>query len=194
MRIERPASIQPMPPNARRVFKGVVFDVYQWEQKLFDGTATVFEKIKRADTVVILPVTADKRIIMLDQEQPGRPPFTSFPAGRAEEGESPDAAALRELQEETGYVPAELDLWYAIQPTSKIDWAIFVFVARGCRPEAEQKLDGGEKIAMRLMSFEEVMAAMIDIYPFHDEMAIRFLRAKHDPEKMTELKNILGLA
>lgn len=193
MKIDRPASIQPMPPDAKHVFKGIVFDVYQWEHKLFDGTTATFEKVKRADTVVILPVTADKRIIMLDQEQPGRPPFTSFPAGRVEEGEAPDGAALRELQEETGYVPAELDLWYAIQPTSKIDWAIFVFVARGCRPEAEQKLDGGEKITMRLMSFEEIMATMTDVYPFNDEMALRFLKAKHDPAKMAELKKILGL-
>ena len=26
-----------IPNNAKRVFKGVIFDVYQWEQEVFDG-------------------------------------------------------------------------------------------------------------------------------------------------------------
>lgn len=46
MRIERPVSRQPIPDHAKCVFKGVIFDVYQWEQKLYNGTTTTFEKLK----------------------------------------------------------------------------------------------------------------------------------------------------
>ncbi len=53
MNIERPASKQPMPDHARRVFRGEVFDVYQWEQEMFDGSKAVFEKLIRQDTVII---------------------------------------------------------------------------------------------------------------------------------------------
>ncbi len=38
-----------IPPNAKRVFKGIIFDVYQWQQKMFDGSKETFEMLKRAN-------------------------------------------------------------------------------------------------------------------------------------------------
>ena len=71
MEIKRPKSKQPIPDNAKKVFGGVLFDVYQWEQELFDGTKTIFEKLKRPDTVVVFPVLDDGKILLTEQEQPG---------------------------------------------------------------------------------------------------------------------------
>jgi hypothetical protein len=82
VRIDRPKSKQPMPSAAKMVFKGVIFDVYQWEQKVFDGSYRTFEKIKRQDTVMILPVTNDKKIILTEQEQPGKGSFIGAAGGR----------------------------------------------------------------------------------------------------------------
>ncbi len=31
MKIERPQPKQPIPEHAKRVFRGVIFDVYQWD-------------------------------------------------------------------------------------------------------------------------------------------------------------------
>ncbi|MFZ2149837.1 MAG: hypothetical protein WAV15_01615 [Minisyncoccia bacterium] len=42
MEINRPEPNQPIPPDAKRVFRGVVFDVYHWEQELYDGARTIF--------------------------------------------------------------------------------------------------------------------------------------------------------
>ena len=117
---------QPIPPDAKKVFKGIIFDVYQWEQQLFDGTTATFEKLKRDDNAIVIPVTSDKKIITLEQEQPARLPFLSFPGGKVEDGEDPAAGAKRELREETGYTPQKLSLWYASQPVCKIDWAVSV--------------------------------------------------------------------
>lgn len=74
MKIERPKSLQPMPENAKRVFKGIIFDVYQWEQEMFDGGKETFEKLKRPNTVVVFPVFPDGRIMLTEQEQPGKAP------------------------------------------------------------------------------------------------------------------------
>ena len=46
--------LKPIPKDARCVFKGVIFEVWQWEQKMFDGSMATFERIKRPDTVVII--------------------------------------------------------------------------------------------------------------------------------------------
>ena len=104
MKIIRPKSKQPIPENAKKVFDGVIFDVYQWEQKMYDGSVAVFEKIKRLDTTVIVAIDENNNFIITHQEQPGRDkPFLSNPAGRIEGGENPLEGAKRELLEETGY-------------------------------------------------------------------------------------------
>src|SRR3989338_5132089 len=97
MEINRPKSKQPIPENAKKVFDGVLFDVYQWEQKLFDGTKTVFEKLKRPDTVVVFPVLDDGKIILTEQKQPGKELFIGATGGRIDDGEDILEAAKREL-------------------------------------------------------------------------------------------------
>ena len=70
MKIKRPVSNQPIPKHAKRVFKGVIFDVYQWKQKMYDGSFKTFEKIKRPDTVIVFPVLDNGKILLTKQSQP----------------------------------------------------------------------------------------------------------------------------
>ena len=46
-----------MPEHAKKVFSGVMFDVYQWEQEMYDGSTATFEKLTRPDTAQVIPVT-----------------------------------------------------------------------------------------------------------------------------------------
>ena len=133
MKITRPISKQPMPENAKLVFKGVVFDTYQWEIDGYDGSKKTFEKLKRPDTAMVVPVTEDGKIILGIQEQPNKPLFTGLIGGRFDEGEEPLEVAERELLEETGYKAKEWLLLDAVQPVSKIDWAVYTFIAKGVR-------------------------------------------------------------
>jgi len=104
MQITRPAPKVKIPKSAKNVFKGLIFDVYQWEQKLFDGSLATFERLKRVDTVNVIPVTRDRKIILLHQRQPGTALFTGFAGGRIDGNEGVAEAAERELLEETGPV------------------------------------------------------------------------------------------
>jgi hypothetical protein len=93
-----------LPKNAKKVFQGKIFDVYQWEQKMFDNSVEIFEKLKRADTVVAIAIKGDK-IIIQEQKQPDWTHLlVSLPGGRCERNELPLSAVKRELLEETGYV------------------------------------------------------------------------------------------
>ena len=103
MHIERPASKQPMPERAKLVFKGVLFDVYHWEQELFNGKFRTFEKLKRNDASVIIPVTDSGKVLVTYQEQSGRVPYTALPGGHLDQGEEPLDAAKREFTEEVGF-------------------------------------------------------------------------------------------
>ena len=69
-----------IPPKAKRVFHGVLHDVYQWKQKLFDGSSSTFEMIVRQPSTEII-ATIGNKIIILEQQQPGRKAYPSLPGG-----------------------------------------------------------------------------------------------------------------
>src|SRR3989338_296819 len=120
-----------LPPQAKKVFAGQIFDVYQWDQTLFDGTTAVFEMLKRPNSVEVIATSGDK-ILVAEEEQPGRPPFYTLVGGRQEVGEPPEDAGKRELLEESGCISHDWELYKEFQPTSKIDWTIYIYIARGC--------------------------------------------------------------
>ena len=188
--IVRPESEQPIPPYAKRVFKGVIFDVYQWEQEMFNGTKKTFERMRRPDTTVVIPVTPEGKIVVTEQEQPGMKLFIGVAGGRGELDEEPLQGAKRELLEETGYESDAWALWLSTQPVNKIDWAVYTFIARNARKVAEMQPDSGEKIALRLVSFEEFASLTEDARFAEPHIAREFAKAKSDPQKMVALREL----
>lgn len=184
---EKPSSL---PRGAKRVFQGKIFEVWQWEQKMFDGTTEVFEKIKRPDTVQVIPVIGDK-ILIQRQEQPTLNPFLSLAGGRVEKGEKPLDAAQRELKEESGYVSSNWFLWKKENPSTKIISTIYTYIAKDCHLEAEQTLDSGEKIESLLLNFDEFLALSDnDLFRNRDIITV-LLKLRLSPKKKKEFYNLL---
>ena len=191
--MSNPISRQPLPDHAKKVFSGVIFDVYQWEQPQYDGSIKTFEKLVRPDTVLVLPITTDGQCLFIEEEQPGKVVALSLIGGRIDEGEDPLAAAKREMHEETGYEADDWELIDAVQPVSKIEWSIFTYIARGCRNVAEQHLDSGEKITLKSVSFDEAIAIMSG-EKFSDKdisLARMALEASLNAEKKAALQTLL---
>jgi len=145
-----------IPDNASLVFEGEIFKVYQWEQELYDGSRSIFEKIDRPDTVEVIAVVGDK-ILFTEQEQPHRDPFLALPGGRVDDGEDPLHAAHRELLEETGYDSDEVFLWRLFEDTGSILWSRHIFIAKNCHKVHDGDPDAGEKIKTKLISLEELL-------------------------------------
>jgi ADP-ribose pyrophosphatase len=179
-----------LPKNAKKVFEGVIFDVYQWPQKLYNGTVKTFEAIKRTNTVVIITATKNKMVV-LEQQQPGYGWFYSEPAGRIDKGESPKKAAERELLEETGLKAKKLFLWKKLQPSRKIIHTIYVYIAKGCEKVTEQSLDGGEKIKVFELSFEDWLKLSNNPKYINGVTLEWMLRARLDKKVKQELKQAL---
>ena len=100
MREYIPKSAKTIPDNAEMVFRGVIFDVYQWPQTMFDGSTETFEMLRRPDTVKIIAIKGDK-IIIIKQRQPRKDWFYTYPGGRIDPTDRNElAAAKRELREE----------------------------------------------------------------------------------------------
>lgn len=179
------------PTNANKVFEGVIYDVYQWPQELYDGTTVTYERVNRQNTVSVLGVTPNKQILLIEEEQPHRPKHISLMAGKIDPGETPQEAARRELLEETGYQAEKLEEWFEYEPDLNTDWTVYVFIARNIKKVAEQNLEGGEKITPKLMSFDEFIEfASTDNFKA-TQIRLKVLEAKLNSEKMAELKKLL---
>lgn len=173
-----------IPAHAERVFRGVIFDVYQWQQEMFDGSRATFEMLKRPNTVVVIPVDGAGNVFYSWQEQPGKPPFLGLFGGRADSAdEAPLETARRELLEEAGLEAAAWVEWHSFNPASKIDWTVYYFIAKGCRTVAGQALDGGERIEIRKAPLDVFVREIVPNAAFREpELRHRILSAFNQPE------------
>jgi ADP-ribose pyrophosphatase len=145
-----------VPEQAAKVFKGIIYDTYQWPQKLFDDSSATFEMLKRPDTVSAVCMV-DGKILVLKEEQPHSGTRISFPGGRVDESDlSPLAAAQREVLEETGYSFKNWKLIQVRQILVKVEWFIYYFLATEADNIGATKHDAGEKIRLEKMSFAQV--------------------------------------
>jgi len=188
--ITKPKSRQPIPKKAVKVFDGVIFSVYQWDQILYDGTTARFEKLTRDDTVSVFPITSDKKIVLTKQEQPGIEAFISEAGGAIEKDEDILACAYREMVEETGYETENFDFWFSTQPSSKINSGMYCFFGRNASKTRETNPDGGERIEVFEVSFEEFIDVCADPLFRNTEVAMRVLRAARKSDELKHLKRL----
>jgi ADP-ribose pyrophosphatase len=165
-----------IPDKATLAFKGEIFDVYQWQQEMFDGSEATFEMLRRPDTVQVIGIV-DGKILVLEEHQPHRGLRTSLPGGRVDKSdETLQAAAVREALEETGY---EFKNWRLVgvqQPLAKMEWFIYLFVAWNVTSESTPSLDVGEKIEVQKLSFDEVKQMAVEGKGFIGESRAIFER------------------
>ena len=180
-----------IPPKAKCVFQGKIFEVWQWEQKMYDGSVAIFERLKRPNTAEVIAVVGDKILIQLQEQPDSATPFQSFPGGRCEKDEDPLEAAKRELLEETGYGAEDWMLWKEQNPVGKIEWTVYTYIARNCVKKQDPQLDAGEKITLRLVSFEEFLELSEDPTLYEKELIGNLLRARYDEKVKGELRKLL---
>ncbi|HEX2859473.1 MAG TPA: NUDIX hydrolase [Alphaproteobacteria bacterium] len=177
-----------IPATAKKVFEGVLFDVFQWPEQGYDGSTMVFEGLKRADTATVIAIGADGLAYYAEQEQPGRAPFISMFGGRIENGEDPLEAAKRELLEESGLASDNWQLLYQMPQTAgRIEHTAYFYVARNCQKVAEQNLDAGEKIMVKSCTPQQLVTEVIAHPAFRDSVLRGLIHSAFNPQKANEL-------
>lgn len=186
---------RPLPPGAKRqseqakkVFEGVRFDIYQWQQKQFDESTATYEIVKRNDTVIIIPVIDDEIVLVKEQQPHWDKPGLTLVAGMVNQDEDLKVAARRELEEETGLVFETYNLVHIESPAPGIEWFAYTFVASGYKETKEKKLDPGEKNETIRVSIDEVIKMTREDQFFYKPIYIREMIVR---DKLNELKDVL---
>jgi ADP-ribose pyrophosphatase len=88
-----------------RVVKLVVHDV-----ELPDGNASKRELVQHPGAVAVVALDADNHVLLVRQYRIAADQIMlEIPAGTLNPGEDPEVCAVRELQEETGYMPGHIE-------------------------------------------------------------------------------------
>lgn len=127
------------------------------------GTWEYVERSVSTGVIALIPVTDSGRLVLVEQE---RPPVgasvVEIPAGLVgdrpgEERESLEAAARRELVEETGYEAASLELVAHGPPSAGVsDEELVVFLATGLRKVGDGGGDEHEDIRVHEVELSAV--------------------------------------
>ena len=124
-----------------RLDERVVHDGYRRlvarRYRLQNGSEREFEVKVEGPTAVVVALTPDERVVLVREFRPGiEEVLLELPGGGIDDGESPAAAAERELLEETGY-RGELEAAGSMVDCAYSTRIRHVFVGRGCERAAE---------------------------------------------------------
>ena len=145
--------------DSKLIFDGRILHVYDDAVELPNGHTASRELIRHVGAVCVIPVLDDGRVVVERQYRyPVDRVLTEIPAGKLDApDEDPEAAARRELREETGYTCDELIPLGAFYPAPAYSSEkIHMYLARGLHRGA-QDLDEDEFLNVTLAPLAELV-------------------------------------
>lgn len=149
--------------TSQQIFDGRVLHLYHDQVRLPDGQTADRELIRHVGAVCIIPVTHDGRVVMERQYRyPVDEVIFEIPAGKLNcREEDPEAAARRELEEETGYTAGELICLGKYYPAcAYCDETIWMYLARDLKKGARH-LDEDEFLDVELVPLTELVQQVV---------------------------------
>lgn len=158
--------------STKRVYDGYLVKLDLHDVRLPDGNASKREVIKHPGAVALVAVDDNNKILMVRQFRiAAGKVMLEIPAGTLEPGEPPSECAARELQEETGYKPTQLEslggIYAAPGYTTEF---IHLFYASGL-VESSLDQDSDEFIEMERISLTDALH-MIDSGEIDDSKTV----------------------
>lgn len=108
-------------------------------------------------------ITKDEKIVLVRQYRHAKGSTTlELPGGILEPNESPEASAIREMREETGYVSTEIEFLYKVSPNPALhNNTAYFFLARNAEKLAETSFDDFEDLRIETYTKEELKQLLI---------------------------------
>lgn len=139
------------------VYRGPVFNVRKHRVKTVSGES-YRDIVEHNGGVSMIAVTDEGKIIMERQYRKAlEREVLEVPAGKIDPGEDPLVAAVREIREETGWVPGDTRLLTVFNPScGYAQEMIHVYIMKNLTP-AEKELDEDEDIDILYYTADELI-------------------------------------
>lgn len=141
-----------------------IFELSRSRQRSpLSGREHSFLRLDCPDWVNVIAVTDDGKMVLIEQYRHGTDDMTlEIPGGAVDPGEDPRTSAARELEEETGYLAADLIEIGVVEPNPAfLSNRCWTYLALGCRADGETHFDPSEEIAVSVAPVRD-FARLID--------------------------------
>ncbi|MFF2448714.1 NUDIX hydrolase [Neobacillus sp. NPDC058068] len=167
--------------RSEEIFSGKIISLHLQDVELPNGKQGKREIIKHPGAVAILAVTADNKVLMVEQYRKAlERTIVEIPAGKLEKGEEPALCARRELEEETGYECESLELLTSFYTSPGFaDEIVHVYLATGLtKKENAAALDEDEFVNLEELTLEEAEQYVKEqkIYDAKTIFAVQYLQ------------------
>ena len=126
------------------IYRGKVFNTKVDQIEYNSGNKAVREVAEHPGGAVVVPVTAEGKIIMVTQHRfPVDKVLLELPAGKLSTGEDPLVCAVRELEEETGYKSDNIKPLGSIYTTPGYSSEkLWIYLAKDLKPGNHNREEG----------------------------------------------------
>lgn len=144
--------------DSREVYRGRTFDVDVDRVRLPNGREVEMELVHHRGAAALVPLFDDGTVLLVRQYRYATGGYVlEIPAGKLDNGESPETCARRECEEETGHRPAHLEpLGWIWTTPGFADEKIWLYLATGLE-EVEQGLEDDEVLSLERMPLTEAV-------------------------------------
>jgi 8-oxo-dGTP pyrophosphatase MutT (NUDIX family) len=120
-----------------------------------------FYVLNANDWINVIALTPNNEAVLVEQFRHGTEEFElEIVGGIVDRNEEPQEADLRELHEETGYIPTQsskvIQIGKVLPNPAFLNNACYTFLVTNAKQEAEQKFDDHENIIVRLEPLEKI--------------------------------------
>ena len=140
------------------IYRGKVINLRKDKIEQYNGSHHFREIVEHNGGVGIVAIDKDNKVILVSQfRKPFDEVLVEIPAGKLEKGENPYDCAVRELEEETGFIPLKLELMTVIYASPGFsNEKLYIYFCNNM-VKGEVNFDEGENIVSQHMNFEEVL-------------------------------------
>lgn len=143
--------------DTREIYPGRTIHVAVDTVRLPNGKVMDVELVHHQGAVAVVPVIGDEVLMVRQYRYATGGWLLEIPAGKLEPDEKPEACAVRETEEETGFRPSALEpLGWIWTTPGFCDEKIWLFLATGLE-ETRQGLDEDEVLELERMPLKDAV-------------------------------------
>ena len=143
--------------KSQKIYDGRILKAFVDEVELTGGNTSIREYVRHSGGAAALFVKGGRVALVKQFRYVYGKEIYEIPAGKLESDEDPSSAAIRELEEETGYMAKDFCHFLDIYPSpGYTDEVVHIYLVKRAE-RAEQKLDEGEFLSFEFLPMEQVV-------------------------------------